>query len=88
VLETSNKKQGKREFQAMNTASEIFIDDTTDDSDVDRMFAHLEQCEPPVGMVERIMAAVARLPLPAKQRVSQWQDLELMLADEESISAC
>ncbi len=72
----------------MNRASEILIDGISDDNDVDRIFARLEQCEPPSDMIERIMAAVVRLPLPEAHKVSRWQDLEIMAVDEGSLSAC
>jgi hypothetical protein len=70
----------------MNTAFENLIDDSADENDVDRLFAHLEQCEPPVDMVERIMAAVACLPLPQVHQALPWQDLEILIVDEEGIS--
>ena len=70
----------------MNIISEILIGGTTEENDIDRLFAHLEQCEPPVGMVERIMNAVAHLPLPQICQMSPWQDLEVLAIDEESVS--
>ncbi len=71
----------------MNRASEILIDDITDDNDVDRIFAHLEQCEPPLDIVERVMAAVAQLPSPKVYKAFRWQDLGVMAVDEGSVSA-
>ena len=32
--------------------------------DIDQLFSHLEQFEPPADFVERVMAEVSRLPLP------------------------
>lgn len=41
-----------------------FEEDKRSDDDIDQLFSHLEQFEPPVDFVERVMAEVSRLPLP------------------------
>lgn len=46
-----------------NIALDLIAIDFTDDSDVDEMFAQLEQFTPPVDMVARIMKTVAYLPI-------------------------
>jgi hypothetical protein len=79
------KTQVKREFQVMDKSSEVLVDEQVNENDVDRLFAHLEWCEPPVDMVERIMAAVSLLPSPTVRKISPWQDLEILRIDEESI---
>lgn len=49
------------------------------DADIDELFEHLEQFEPPVDIVDRIMQAVAQLPLSYKQKpASPWSDLEIL----------
>ena len=40
------------------------LEETDVYSDVDALFSQLETVKPPVDMVERIMNAVSRLPLP------------------------
>jgi hypothetical protein len=40
------------------------LEETDDYSDVDTLFSQLETIKPPVDMVERVMNAVSRLPLP------------------------
>jgi len=41
-----------------------FERDSTLDDEIDQLFSHLEQFEPPVDFVDRVMAEVFRLPLP------------------------
>jgi hypothetical protein len=41
-----------------------FEGDSQSDDDIDQLFSHLEQFEPPVNFVDRVMAEVSRLPLP------------------------
>lgn len=41
-----------------------FEGDSPSDDDIDQLFSHLEQFEPPANFVERVMAEVSRLPLP------------------------
>ena len=47
-----------------------FETDRTSDDEIDQLFSHLEQFEPPVDFVDRVMAEVLRLPLP--QFRSPW----------------
>ena len=61
----------------MKNVSPNFVADENDlDGDVDALFSQLEQCEPPVDMVARIMGALASLPMPLPQRVSIFDNLE------------
>jgi hypothetical protein len=41
-----------------------FKEDSMSDDDIDRIFSHLEQLEPPPETIARVMNAVSRLPLP------------------------
>jgi hypothetical protein len=41
-----------------------FEGDCTSDDEIDQLFSHLEQFEPPADFVGRVMAEVSRLPLP------------------------
>ncbi len=47
-----------------NVSPVHFDDDQNSFDDLDALFNHLEPFEPPADMVERIMDAVAKLPLP------------------------
>jgi hypothetical protein len=41
-----------------------FEGDSSSDDDIDQLFSHLEQFEPPTNFVDCVMAEVSRLPLP------------------------
>ncbi len=41
-----------------------FERDSSLDDEIDQLFSHLEQFEPPADFVDRVMAEVSRLPLP------------------------
>ncbi len=43
---------------------ESIDDDLSAQDDIDEIFSHLEHFEPPVDFVDRVMDAIARLPLP------------------------
>lgn len=53
-----------------------FEGDNSSDDDIDQLFSHLEQFEPPADFVDRVMAEVSRLPLP------QFIPTSLMDSDE------
>lgn len=53
-----------------------FEGDNSSDDDIDQLFSHLEQFEPPADFVNRVMAEVSRLPLP------QFIPTSLMDSDE------
>jgi hypothetical protein len=40
----------------------LFGDDNALDDEIDQLFSHLEQFEPPADFVDRVMAEVSRLP--------------------------
>ncbi len=46
-------------------------EEVTLEDDIDQLFAHLEQFEPPADFVHRVMDAVSRLPLPHIQSASE-----------------
>jgi hypothetical protein len=58
-----------------------FEDDDPENEDVDYVFSHLGQLNPPVDFVHRVMQAISRLPLP---QMLQPGD-ELTWDDEDSI---
>jgi hypothetical protein len=39
-----------------------FEEDNASDDEIDQLFSHLEQFEPPADFVDRVMAEVSRLP--------------------------
>lgn len=62
-----------------NISLNLLENDFGNDTDIDELFEQLGQFEPPVDMVDRIMQAVAQLPLSYKQKpVSPWSDLEIL----------
>ncbi len=72
----------------MQNISTDRFDDGDQDSfdDLDVLFEHLESFEPPVDMVERIMDAVSKLPLPQMQPVaSSFDQGGLMVRHEDKL---
>ncbi|GHO88298.1 hypothetical protein [Dictyobacter formicarum] len=62
-----------------NVSLNLLENDFDNDADIDELFEQLEQFEPPVDMVDRIMQAVAQLPLSYnKKPVSPWSNLEVL----------
>jgi len=62
-----------------NISLNLLENDFDNDADIDVLFEQLEQFEPPVDMVDRIMQAVAQLPLSYKPKpASPWSDLEIL----------
>ncbi|GCE04653.1 hypothetical protein [Dictyobacter aurantiacus] len=62
-----------------NILLNLLENDFDNDADIDELFEQLEQFEPPVDMVDRVMQAVSQLPLTyAKKPVSPWSDLEIL----------
>lgn len=55
-------------------SSDFLVEDTEVDNDIDELFFQLEQFQPPADMVERIMNAVAQLPLPPYGRSALEED--------------
>ncbi len=45
-----------------NLSRVSFEEDITSDDEIDELFSHLEQFEPPVDFIERVMKSVSRLP--------------------------
>jgi len=39
-------------------------DDQTPEDDIDELFSHMEQFEPPTDFIQRVMDTVSQLPLP------------------------
>ena len=71
----------------MRDVTSLRFDDDGQDSfdDVDALFNQLERFEPPTDMVERIMDAVAKLPLPQHlpQNVFDKDDLVVQYDDKQ-----
>lgn len=61
-----------------NVSLNLLENDFNNDVDIDELFEQLEQFEPPVDMVDRIMRAVAQLPLNYNKPVSPWSNLEVL----------
>lgn len=51
----------------MENVSRAFSGDNSEADDIDKLFSHLEQFDPPADMVGRIMDAVNHLPLPGQE---------------------
>ncbi|GLV57940.1 hypothetical protein KDH_47750 [Dictyobacter sp. S3.2.2.5] len=64
-----------------NISLNLLENDFDNGADIDELFEQIEQFEPPVDMVDRIMQAVSQLPLTyTKKPVSPWSDLEILAA--------
>lgn len=63
-----------------------FEGDSTSDDEIDQLFSHLEQFEPPADFVDRVMAEVSRLPLPQFMSTSKVDDDECLLECRQSIT--
>ena len=62
-----------------------FERDSTSDNEIDQLFSHLEQFEPPADFVDRVMAEVSRLPLPQFMSTSEVDGGEQFLECRQSI---
>lgn len=62
-----------------------FEGDSTLDDEIDQLFSHLEQFEPPANFVDRVMAEVSRLPLPQFISNSRVDGEECLLERHHSI---
>ncbi len=53
----------------------LFAEDVTEDDEIDALFSQLQQIAPPSTLVEDILAAVERLPLPIQRSTPKtWED--------------
>ena len=53
----------------------LFAEDMTEDDEIDTLFSQLQQIVPPSTLVGDILAAVERLPLPARRSAPKtWED--------------
>ncbi len=67
-------------------STDFLLDDITIEDEIDELFSQLGQYEPPADMVERIMAASAKLPRP--KPLSQWKDFDLLFPDTGEMGIC
>jgi hypothetical protein len=56
------------------------IEDVSSEDEIDELFSHLLQIEPPTTLVDDILATVARLPLPQEMEKMTWDDVEGLVA--------
>lgn len=56
------------------------IEDVSSEDEIDELFSHLLQIEPPATLVDDILATVARLPLPQEMEKMTWDDVEGLVA--------
>jgi hypothetical protein len=69
-----------------NLSSISFQKDSASDDEIDQLFSHLEQFEPPADFVERVMAKVSRLPLPQFRQTSTIESNGCFIESHQSIS--
>ena len=62
-----------------------FKGDNTSDDEIDQLFSHLEQFEPPEDFVDRVMKEVSRLPLPQFISTSRVDSNECFIERRQSI---
>ncbi|GCF06843.1 hypothetical protein [Dictyobacter arantiisoli] len=68
-----------------NISLDLLAVDVTDDAALDAMLEKLEQMEPPVDMVSRVLNAVSQLPLTYGAPVAlvpSWHELEVVALAE------
>jgi hypothetical protein len=56
------------------------IEDMSSEDEIDKLFSQLLQIEPPVTLVDTILATVAHLPLPQEMDKMTWEDVEGLVA--------
>ena len=56
------------------------------DDEIDQLFSHLEQFEPPADFVDHVMAEISRLPLPQFVPTSKADGGEYLIEHHQSIS--
>lgn len=60
--------------------NDVVCDEAVDEIDeIDEVFIHLLQIEPPINMIERIMHVVAQLPQP--RPLSHWKDYDCFMIE-------
>jgi hypothetical protein len=53
----------------------LLAEDVTEDDEIDALFSQLQQIVPPSTLVEDILAAVERLPIPTQRSTPKtWED--------------
>lgn len=62
-----------------------FEGDSISDDEIDQLFSHLEQFEPPANFVDRVMAEVSRLPLPQFISTSRADGDECLIECHQAI---
>jgi hypothetical protein len=71
----------------MKHLSQSFLaDEVSSDDEIDELFYQLEPIEPPPSLVARIMDAVAHLPLPTLEPLSdQAEELDGLVVQHHSV---
>lgn len=57
------------------------------DDEIDQLFSHLEQFEPPADFVDRVMAEISRLPLPQFMSTSKADSSEYLIEHHQSVAS-
>jgi hypothetical protein len=59
-------------------------EDQSSEDEIDKLFGQLLRIEPPPALIDSILAAVARLPLPQEMQSMAWGDVEGLIVHSEN----